>query len=85
MPIYTVTTLSKDESIDYHMSVLSSCGISINNEDCKCHWLYWIPRLHQCQCKQRYIAGGAQYSANPLSNMLTSIFTAEKKWSQEVK
>jgi hypothetical protein len=22
MPIYTVTTLSKDESIDYHMSVL---------------------------------------------------------------
>jgi hypothetical protein len=35
--------------------------------------------------KQRYIAGGAQYSANPLSNMLTSIFTAEKNWSQEIK
>jgi hypothetical protein len=31
MPIYTVTTLSKDESIDYHMSVLSSCGIKIYN------------------------------------------------------
>jgi hypothetical protein len=28
MPIYTATTLSKDESIDYHMSVLSSCNIS---------------------------------------------------------
>ena len=85
MPIYTVTTLSKDESIDYHMSVLSSCGISINNEDCKFHWLYWIPRLHQCPCKQRYITGGAQYFANPLSNMLTSIFTAEKNWSLEIK
>jgi hypothetical protein len=44
-----------------------------------------IPRKHQCPCKQRYIAGGAQYSANPLSNMLTSIFTAEKNWSQEIK
>jgi hypothetical protein len=40
---YTTTTLSKDESIDYHMSVLSSCGISMNNDDCKLFWLYWIP------------------------------------------
>jgi hypothetical protein len=24
-------------------------------------------------------------SANPLSNMLTSIFTADKNWSQEIK
>jgi hypothetical protein len=51
----------------------------------KFHWLNWIPRLHQCPCKQRYIAGGAHYSANPLSNMLTSIYTAEKNWSQEIK
>jgi hypothetical protein len=42
MPIYTVTTLSKDESIDYHMSVLSSCGISMNNDDCELLWLYWM-------------------------------------------
>jgi len=79
MPTYAVTTLSKDESIVYHMSVLSSCGISMNNEDCKLLWLYWILRLHQCPCKQRYIAGGAKHSAKPLSNILTSIFTAEKK------
>jgi hypothetical protein len=77
MPTYTVTTLSKDESIDYQMSVLSSCGISMISEDCKFLWLYWVPKLHQCPCKQRYIAGGAKYSAKPLSNILTSIFTGD--------
>ena len=85
MPAYTATTLSKDESIDYHMSVLSTCGISMDNDDCKLLWLYWIPRLHQCPFKQRYIPGGAKYSAKPLSIILTSIFTAEKNWSQEIK
>ena len=38
--------------------------------------LYWIPQLHKCPYKQRYITGVTKCSAKPLSKILLSIFTA---------
>ena len=58
------------------MSVLSSFGLSMKYEDCALLLLYWIPELHKCPYKQRYIAGAAKSSTN--SKILTSIFTAVK-------
>jgi len=43
-PTYTTTTLSKAEIIDNHMSVLSSFGFSMKDEDCDLPLLYWIPK-----------------------------------------
>ena len=40
--------------------------------------LYWIPKLHKCPFKQRYIAGSAKYSTKPLSKLLTCILSAVK-------
>jgi hypothetical protein len=42
------TTLSKEEIIDNHMSVLSSFSLSMKDEDCVLPLLYWIPKLHMC-------------------------------------
>ena len=39
---------------------------------------YWIPKLHNCYCKQRYIAGSAKCSMKPLSKLLTYILAAVK-------
>jgi len=52
-PTYTDTTLSEEEIIDNHMSVVSSFGLSVINEDCDLPLLYWIPKLHKCPYKQR--------------------------------
>ena len=41
---YTDTMLSKEEIIDNHMSVLSSFGLSMRDEDCDLPFLYWIPQ-----------------------------------------
>ena len=60
------------------MLVLSSFGLSMKVEDCDLPLLYWIPILHKCPCKQRYIAGATKCSTKPFSKMLTSILTAVK-------
>ena len=35
--------------------------------------LYWIPKLHKCHYKQRYVAGSSNCSTKPLSKLLTTI------------
>jgi len=45
------------------------------------NWIYhhfWIPKLHKCPFKQRYIAGSAKCSTKPLSKLLTCILSAVK-------
>ena len=62
---YTATTLSKEEVVDNHISVLSYFCLSTNDDDCDLPSLYWIPKLHNNPYKQRYIVY--------LSKLLTSI------------
>ena len=40
--------------------------------------LYWIPKLHKCSFKQRYIAGSAKCSTKPLSKLLTCMLSGVK-------
>jgi hypothetical protein len=42
-PTYTPTTLTKDEILDNHRSVLCSFGISTKDEELDLPSLYWIP------------------------------------------
>jgi hypothetical protein len=45
------------------------------------NWIYhhyWIPKLHNCPFKQRYIDGSAKCSTKPLSKLLTCILSAVK-------
>ena len=49
------------------------------------NWIYhhhWIPKLHKCPFKQRYIAGPAKCSTKPLSKLLTCILSVVKTWLQ---
>ena len=82
-PTYTATTLSKEEIIDNHKSVLASFGLFTKAVDCDLPSLYWIPKLHKCPYKQRFIAGSAKCSTKPLSKLLTSILTAVKTGLQK--
>jgi len=59
-PTHTPATLMKEEILDNHMSVLCSFGISTKDEELVLPSLYWIPKLHKCPLKQRYIAGSAK-------------------------
>jgi hypothetical protein len=77
-PAYTPTTVTKEEILDNHRSVLCSFGISPKDEELDLPSLYWIPKLHKCPFKQRYIAGSAKYSTKTLSKLLTCILSAVK-------
>jgi hypothetical protein len=77
-PVYTPTTLTKEEILDNHRSVLCSFGISNKDEELDLPSLYWIPKLHKCPFKQLYIDGSAKCSTKPLSKLLTCIILAVK-------
>jgi hypothetical protein len=77
-PTYTPTTLTKEEILENHRSVLCSFTISTKDEELNLPSLYWIPKLHKCPIKQRYIAGSAKCSTKPLSKLLTCILSAVK-------
>jgi hypothetical protein len=77
-PTYTPTTLTKEEILENHRSVLCSFAISTKDEELNLPSLYWIPKLHKCPIKQRYIAGSAKCSTKPLSKLLTCILSAVK-------
>ena len=79
---YTETTLSKQEIIDNHKSVLSSFNIATKDDDYELPSMYWIPKLHKDPYKQRYIAGSAKCTTKPVSKLLTSILTTVKKGLQ---
>ena len=82
-PTYTPTTLTKEEIIDNHKSVLFSFGINVKDEECDLPSLYWIPKLHKCPYKERYIAGSSRCTTKPLSKILTSILTTVKEGLQK--
>ena len=77
-PTYTSTTLTKEEILDNHRSVLCFFGISTKDEELGLPSLYWIPKLHKCPFKQRYISESAKCSTKPLSKLLTCIISAVK-------
>ena len=88
-PAYNRTTLTKEEILDKHRSVLCSFGISTKDEDDELDLpsFYWIPNLHECPLafKQRYIAGSAKCSEKPLSKLLTCILSAVKTGLQSYR
>ena len=77
-PTYTPTTLTKEEILDNHRSVLCFFGISTKDEELDLPSLYWIPKLHKYPFKQRYIARSAKCFTEPLSKLLTCILSAVK-------
>ena len=71
-PKYIPTTPTKKEIPDTYRSVLCSFGISTKDEEPNLSSLYWIPKLHKCPYKPRYVAGFAKCFTKPLSIWLTS-------------
>ena len=68
----------KEKILDIHRSVKCSFGISIKDEELDLTSIYWIPTLHKCPFKQRYIPGSAKCSTKPLLKLLTCILSASK-------
>jgi hypothetical protein len=75
---YTPATLAIEKILDNHRSVLCSFRISTKVGELDLLSIYWIPKLHKCPYRQRYIAGFAKCSTKPISKLLTYILSAVK-------
>jgi len=47
-PTYTPISFSKEEILSNNRSVISSFGLSIEDDYVDLPSLYWIPKLHKC-------------------------------------
>jgi len=74
-PTYTPTSLSKNEFLSNHKSVISSFGLSIKDDCVDLPCLYWIPKLHKCPYKEKYSAGSATWCTKSLSKFLTNVLS----------
>ena len=77
-PTYTLSTIPRMDILDNHKSVLASFGITVSDDNNNLPSIYWVPKLHKCPYKERYIAGSAKCTTKPLSKILTSLLTAVK-------
>ena len=77
-PTYIPTTLTNEEILDNHWSVLCSFGISTKDKEPDIPSLYWIPKLYKPLHKHLYIASSSKCSTKPLSKLLTCILSAVK-------
>ena len=76
---YTPTNFDKAEVVRNHKSVLTSFGLTLKEQASELPLLYWIPKLHKCPYKQRFIAGSSKCSTKPLSALLTVILSKIKE------
>ena len=79
---YQRTTLTKEEIVRNHQSVLETFNIHLKDDDLNLPSLYWTPKLHKSPYKQRFIAGSSKCSTKPLSKILTLILTTIKEGLQ---
>ena len=75
-PIYTPTTLSEEEILVNHRSVLSSFCIETKDKSDLAS-LFWISKLRECAYKEKYIAGSSRCFTKPLYKLLTTILSRE--------
>ena len=75
-PTYTPTTITKRKS----RTSIGLLYVPLEFQPKMQNWIYhhWIPKLHKCPFKQRYIVGSAKCSTKPLSKLLTCTLSAVK-------
>ena len=83
-PTYTPTTLTKEEIMEKHRSVLCSFGISTNDEELDLPSLYWIPKLHKCPFKQRYFARVCQMLHENSFQIVNMYSIGGQNWASEL-
>ena len=59
---YKPTSFDKDEILANHRSFMTSLSIPSGKESEDLPYLYWMPKLHKTQYKERYIAGSSTCS-----------------------
>ena len=62
---YKFTTLSREEILKKHNSVMASFGIPLSDEDLDLPKLYLIPKLDKNPCNQRTLQAPLSAQRNP--------------------
>ena len=63
------------------MATCCTCAftiIDVKSDKCELHTFYWLPKLHKCPYKSRFISNSSHCSTTILSKHITSALTAVK-------
>ena len=73
---YVPAKLIKDQRLVHHINVLTKIDVKIDK--CELPTFYWLPKLHKCPYKSRFISNSSHCSTTILSKHITSALTAFK-------
>ena len=76
----TYVKLSSTESVivNRHISTCEDLKVSINPDQHKLPFLYWLPKLHKNLYKTRFISNATNTTTTNISKLLTSCLTELK-------
>ena len=73
---YAPAQLTKDQLLVHHINTLTKMDVNIDK--CELPTFYWLPKLHKCPYKSRFISNSSHISTTILSKHITSALTAVK-------
>ena len=73
---YVPAQLTKDQLLVHHINTLTKINVKIDK--CELPTFYWLPKLHKCPYKSRFISNSSHCSTTILSKHITSALTAVK-------
>ena len=77
---YSETTTSVEDILKKHTAYLKTTDINTPSHHSDIPQLYWIPKMHKCPYKARFIAGSRNCTTKPLSILLTRALQEVKSY-----
>ena len=65
---YTSCQMSSEDIVNTHDTFIKSLSIDLSSDDKRLPYLYWTPKLHKSEVKQRFIAGSSKCTTKQLSS-----------------
>ena len=71
---YTMSSLEKNHIIDNNILVCDRYKLVVSESEKCLPYMYWMPKMHKCPSKARFIIASASCSTKPLSKIVSNIF-----------
>ena len=71
---YKLSSRNADEVINTNIDLCKSFKLTFSDIHHSLPFMYWVPKIHYCPCRARFIVASAVCSTKPVSKLMSTIF-----------
>ena len=71
---YKLSSCEKESIIDTNITLCEKLGLSIDDNQKKLPFMYWMPKMHYTPSRARFIVASGTCSTKPISQVISKIF-----------